>query len=197
MDRGRRRRWIGASAWVLVATPLCVLIARAALDRLGADPVETLTHGTGEWALRWLWLTLMVTPARQLLGWSWAAPLRRTFGLAAFGYAFLHLTIWVVLDHFFDGRSMWEDVVERRWVTAGMAAFLCMAPLALTSTDRMVKRLGRRWPLLHRLIYLAAIAAATHYLWLVKADLVEPLIYASILALLLGYRFWKRRSGSR
>jgi sulfoxide reductase heme-binding subunit YedZ len=188
IDRRRRRRLISAVARVLVAAPLLVLAGRAALGRLGADPVETLTHGTGLWALRFLWITLTVSPARRVLGWSWAAPLRRTFGLAAFAYALLHLSIWVVLDNSFDLGAMGEDVVEHRWVTAGMAAFLCMLPLAMTSSDRMIKRLGRRWPVLHRLVYVAAVAAAIHFLWLVKKDLREPLIYAALLSVLIGDR---------
>jgi sulfoxide reductase heme-binding subunit YedZ len=175
-----------------VSLPLVVLLVTAVRGELGANPVEMITHVTGEWALRLLLLTLAVTPLRRLLGWSWLAPLRRTFGVAAFGYASLHFLTYVALEHFFDLELLLEDVLERRYVTAGLMALLCMAPLAATSTDAMVRRLGRRWPVLHRLVYPAAIAAVAHFLWLVKADLLEPLVYAAILAFLLGYRVWFR-----
>jgi sulfoxide reductase heme-binding subunit YedZ len=137
-------------------------------------------------------LTLAITPARRLLGWSRLAPLRRTLGLTAFAYACLHLLTYLVLEHFFDWRSIAEDVLERRYVTAGFAAFLCLVPLAVTSTDAMVRRLGRRWNALHRLVYAAAALGVVHFLWLVKADLREPLVYAALLTGLLGQRAWHR-----
>jgi sulfoxide reductase heme-binding subunit YedZ len=147
---------------------------------------------TGEWTLRFLLLTLAVTPARRLLGWSQLARLRRTLGLTAFAYACLHLLTYLVLDHFFDWGAIAEDVLERRYVTAGFAAFLCLVPLAATSTDAMLRRLGRRWLALHRLVYLAAALGVIHFLWLVKADLREPLAYGALLAGLLGYRARRR-----
>jgi sulfoxide reductase heme-binding subunit YedZ len=137
-------------------------------------------------------LTLAITPARRLLGWSRLAPLRRTLGLTAFAYACLHLLTYLVLEHFFDWRSIAEDVLERRYVTAGFAAFLCLVPLAVTSTDAMVRRLGRRWNALHRLVYAAAALGVVHFLWQVKADLREPLVYAALLTGLLGQRAWHR-----
>ena len=155
---------------------------------LGANPIEELTHVTGEWALRWLLVCLAVTPARRWLGWSWAAPLRRSFGLIAFGYASLHFSIWAWLDLGLDGAAMLEDVLERRYIAAGFTAFALLCPLAATSTRAMIRRLGRRWQKLHRLVYVAAIAAVVHFLWLVKADWLSPAIHAALLALLLAAR---------
>jgi sulfoxide reductase heme-binding subunit YedZ len=193
-----RQRWIGRAAWLLVALPALGLAVAAATDRLGPDPVETLTHTTGDWGLRFLVLTLCVTPARRWLRLRWVAPLRRTFGLGAFGYACLHLGTYLVFEHFFDWSAIWEDVAERTWVTAGFTAFVLMVPLAATSTRASMRRMGRRWLSLHRLVYAAAVAAVVHFLWLVKADLREPLIYATVVGALLGARLWQRhgrRSG--
>jgi sulfoxide reductase heme-binding subunit YedZ len=139
---------------------------------------------------------LAVTPLRRLLGWPALAPWRRTFGLVSFGYACLHVATYVALDWGFDWAAIGEDVAERPYVTAGFAAFACLLPLAATSTRAAVRRLGaRRWLRLHRLAYAAGIAAAVHFLWLVKADLREPGLYAGALALLLGLRFVPRAAG--
>jgi sulfoxide reductase heme-binding subunit YedZ len=183
-----RRGALQAIAVGAVALPALYLAFAALSDDLGANPIERVTHLTGDWALRLLLLSLAVTPARRRLGWAWAAPLRRTLGLAAFGYACLHYLTYLGLDHAFEWRLITEDVLERRYVTAGFAAFLCLVPLAITSTRAMIRRLGRRWNSLHRLAYLAALLAVTHFLWLVKSDLREPLAYATLLALLLGER---------
>lgn len=172
--------------------PLGLLIVRAATGELGANPIETVTHVTGESGLRLLLASLAVTPARRFFGWSWAAPLRRTLGLLAFFYVALHALTYVVLDHFFAWELLLEDVLERRFVTAGFAGFLCLLPLAITSTRAMKKRLGRSWQRLHRLAYVAGVAGVIHYLWLVKADLAAPLAYAAVLAVLLGARGWQR-----
>lgn len=172
--------------------PLALLIVRAATGGLGANPIETVTHVTGESGLRLLLTSLAVTPARRFFGWSWAAPLRRTLGLLAFLYVALHALTYVVLDHFFAWDLLLEDVLERRFVTAGFAGFLCLLPLAITSTRAMKKRLGRSWQRLHRLAYVAGVAGVIHYLWLVKADLAAPLAYAAVLAVLLGARGWQR-----
>lgn len=182
------RRTVQGLAILVAATPALALAAQAATRGLGANPIETLTHVTGEWTLRLLLVTLAVTPARRLLGWSWAAPLRRTFGLAAFSYGVLHFTTYVALDQFFDGEAILEDVLDRRYITAGFAGFVCMLPLALTSTRAWMKRLGQRWITLHRLVYAAAIFGVVHYLWLVKADLLAPLLHAALLAALLATR---------
>jgi sulfoxide reductase heme-binding subunit YedZ len=173
--------------------PAAALLAGAAANDLGANPIETVTHVTGEWGLRLLLASLAVTPARRLLGWTWAAPLRRTLGLLAFFYVCLHLITFVALDHFFDWELILEDALERRYVSMGLVGFCCLLPLALTSTRGMMKRLGRRWIRLHRLAYVAGVAGVIHFLWLVKADLAPPLAYAGVLALLLGARLWPRR----
>jgi sulfoxide reductase heme-binding subunit YedZ len=184
-----RRRWLLHGAAIAAATaPAAVLAVRAATTGLGANPIEEITHASGDWTLRLLLATLAVTPARRLLGWPALAPLRRTLGLAAFAWGCTHVATWVALDHFFDWRSIAEDVLERRYVTAGMAGFLCLLPLALTSTRRWQRRLGRRWVRLHRLAYVAPVCGVVHYVWLVKADLLAPLVHAALLAALLGLR---------
>jgi sulfoxide reductase heme-binding subunit YedZ len=182
------RRALSPLAAAAAAIPLLVLIARFFANDLRANPIEEITHVTGEWTLRLLLLSLAVTPARRLFRAPALAPLRRTLGLAAFGYAALHLLIYVGLDQGFAWTYLLEDVSERRFVTAGFAAFLCLLPLALTSTRRAQRRLGRRWQTLHRLVYAAAILGVIHYLWLVKADLLPPLVYAAVLGLLLAMR---------
>lgn len=194
----QRIRRIQGAAVALIAAPLAGLAFDWATDGLGANPVERITHVTGDWTLRWLLVALAVTPLRRIAGWRWAAPLRRTFGLAAFGYGCLHATTFVALDHFFDWSGILEDVAERRYVTAGVAALACMAPLAATSTRAMARRLGRRWKTLHRLAYAAGVLGVVHFWWLVKADVREPAVYAVILALLFAARIalWAR-SASR
>lgn len=174
--------------------PIAVLLFRFFLgDGLGAEPIEAVTHVTGEWALRLLLATLAVTPLRVVFGWRQLAPFRRTLGLLAFTYATLHMLTWLALDQFFDWTYIVEDVIERPYITVGLLAFLCMVPLAATSTSTMIRRLGRRWITLHRLAYVAAIAAVVHYLWLVKADLLAPLAHAAVLATLLGWRLLDAR----
>ena len=190
MNPARRNRALQGFAIAVGVLPAAALIASALTRDLGANPVERVTHVTGDWTLRFLLASLAVTPLRRLFGWSWLAPLRRTLGLTAFGYACGHFLTYLVLDHFFDWHSIVEDVVERRYVTAGFSGFLCLVPLAATSTRAMVRRLGRRWARLHRIAYLAAALGVIHFLWLVKADLREPLVYAVVLLLLLGLRLW-------
>lgn len=163
-------------------------------DTLGANPIEKITHETGEWTLRLLLATLAVTPLRQWLGWRALAPYRRTLGLLCFTYASLHLATYVVLDLFFAWEIVADDLRERPYILAGFTGFLCLLPLAITSTRGWIRRLGRRWTQLHRLIYVAGVAGVVHFLWLVKADLLEPAIYASILcALLLARALWTLR----
>ncbi len=174
--------------------PAAGLAWAALTDGLGANPIETLTHVTGEWALRLLLASLAITPLRRTFGWAALAPCRRTLGLLAFAYAAVHLSVYVGLDHFFAGLSIVEDVLERPYVTAGATAFLCLLPLAVTSTRGWQRRLGARWVRLHRLVYVAAGAAVVHHLWLVKADLRAPLLEAAVLAVLLGARFLRRRA---
>jgi sulfoxide reductase heme-binding subunit YedZ len=181
----------------LAALPAVVLAARAATSGLGANPIEEITHVSGEWSLRWLLLTLAVTPARRWLGWSWLAPLRRTAGLACFSWVCLHFLTWLVLDQALDGEAIVEDVLDRRFVTAGFAGFLCLLPLAITSTRGWMKRLGQRWVRLHRLAYVAAGLGVLHYVWLAKADLLAPLAYAAVLGVLLGSRLVRLRRPRR
>jgi methionine sulfoxide reductase heme-binding subunit len=190
---GRRQRVVGKTL-VLVAgsVPVVWLGAAAWRDALGANPIEKITHVTGDWTLRFLLLSLAVTPLRRLLRWNELVAYRRMLGLFAFFYAVLHLSTFVVLDHFFDWHAIVADVYKRPYVTAGATSFLCLLPLAITSTRGWIRRLGRRWTRLHRLVYVAAIAAVVHYWWLVKADVRWPLWYASALAVLLAARlaYW-------
>lgn len=171
-----------------VLAPAAVLAGRAAAGALGANPIEAATHWTGLWALRFLLATLALTPLRRWLGWRGAAAHRRTLGLAAFGYATVHFAIWALLDLGLDVAAIAEDVVERPYVTAGLAAFGLLVPLAATSTRGWMRRLGRGWVRLHRLAYVAAALAVVHYLWLVKLDVAPPLAYGALLAVLLAAR---------
>ena len=170
-------------------------------DFLGANPAEFITRSTGDWALRWLLCTLAITPLRRLSGWNWLLRLRRMLGLFAFFYAVLHFSSYVSFDHFFDIMAIAEDIVKRPFITVGFLCLLLLVPLAVTSTQKMVLRLGgRRWLQLHRLVYVISPLAVLHYWWMVKRDLTEPIIYAVILALLLGARLlWsaKQNKGSK
>ena len=176
--------------FVLALLPAAYLAAGIATDDLGANPIEYITHWTGDWALACLVASLAVTPIRRFTRWHEIIRLRRMLGLFAFFYATLHFTTWFLFDHTLDVMSMAEDVVKRPYITVGMTAFLMMLPLAATSTTAAIRRLGRRWQLLHRLAYVAAVAAVVHFWWLVKADLTEPKRWAAAVALLLGLRGW-------
>lgn len=176
--------------------PLLLLFHDAWRDALGADPVEAIQHRTGIWALNLLFVTLSITPLRRLTGWNPLVRWRRTLGLFAFLYATLHVLTFLWLDLDFRFRELVAEVIERPWITAGMTAWLLLLPLAITSTKGWVRRLGgRRWQLLHRLAYFAAAAGTLHFLLAVKRDLTRPLLYAGILAILLGMRLWWRASG--
>ena len=157
-------------------------------DGLGANPIEFITRSTGTWTLVFLMITLAVTPFRKLSGWVALVRLRRMLGLFAFFYVCLHFTTYIWLDQFFDLHDIVKDVIKRPFITVGFASFLLLIPLAVTSTNGMMRRLGRSWQQLHQLIYLIAIGGVVHYWWLVKKDITQPLIYAAVLALLLGYR---------
>ncbi|HKW18208.1 MAG TPA: protein-methionine-sulfoxide reductase heme-binding subunit MsrQ [Terriglobales bacterium] len=162
---------------------------------LGANPVEALEHGTGDWALRFLLITLSITPLRKLLRVPSLIKFRRMFGLFAFFYACLHFATYLGLDKFLNVHEILADVVKRKYITVGFTAFVLLVPLAVTSTAGWIRRLGgKRWRSLHRLIYASAIAGVIHYLWLVKADIRKPLEYGAILAVLLAYRLivWVR-----
>ncbi|HWY52848.1 MAG TPA: protein-methionine-sulfoxide reductase heme-binding subunit MsrQ [Terriglobales bacterium] len=169
--------------------PLALLGWKAYSGGLGANPIEVITHATGDWTLRFLLITLAVTPVRKLTGQLWLIRYRRMFGLFAFFYATLHFLTYIWLDKLFDLHEMLHDVAKRRFITVGFTGFVLLIPLALTSTTGWIRRLGgKRWQALHRLIYFSAIAGVIHYWWLVKADIRAPLKYGAILAVLLGYR---------
>jgi sulfoxide reductase heme-binding subunit YedZ len=195
----RRRRAIHGLVVACGFLPFGILVVGAFGDRLGANPVEAITHTTGEWALRFLVATLAVTPLRRLFSWRFLAPYRRSLGLLCFFYAALHFGTYLILDLGLDPSILLEDVLERPYVSAGFTAFVLLVPLAVTSTRGMARRLGRHWKTLHRLVYLAAVCAVVHFLWLVKADLREPLVYASVLGLLLALRvgWWLRGAHRR
>ena len=177
--------------WAVALTPLAGLVYGFATDNLTVNPIEYVTRELGQTTIRLLLATLALTPLRLLSGWSWPITLRRLLGLFAFVYAILHFSVWIVLDHFFDWRTMGDDIVKRPWITVGFAALVLLIPLAATSTTGMIKRLGgRAWRRLHRLIYAAAVLGCLHYIWLAKKVLVQPWIYAAILAVLLGIRAW-------
>ncbi|MFP6607014.1 MAG: protein-methionine-sulfoxide reductase heme-binding subunit MsrQ [Myxococcota bacterium] len=185
-----RRRALRTGALIIGVTPLVGLVIAALSDGLGANPVEEITHVTGKWALRFLVLSLTVTPLRRLTGWRMLTLERRTLGLFAFLYAALHLTTYVTLDLEFDWASLGEDIRKRPYITVGFSTFCLLLTLASTSTRAAARRLGSRWKQLHRLVYLAGIGAVVHFFWLVKADTREPLIYAAIVAMLLSVRLW-------
>jgi methionine sulfoxide reductase heme-binding subunit len=155
---------------------------------LGANPIEFITHSTGDWTLTFLLVTLSITPLRKLTRQYWLISFRRMLGLFAFFYGSLHLMTYVWLDKFFDVHEMLHDIAKRRFITADMTAFALMIPLALTSTKWSIRKLGKRWQMLHRLIYFSASAGVIHYIWLVKADRKKPLEYAFVLGMLLLYR---------
>ena len=168
--------------------PLARLVWLGFHSGLGANPIEFITHSTGDWTLIFLLTTLSITPLRKLTRQYWLISFRRMLGLFAFFYGFLHLMTYVWLDKFFDVHEMLHDIAKRKFITAGMTAFTLMIPLALTSTKWAIRKLGKRWQMLHRLIYCSAAAGVIHYIWLVKADLKKPLEYATVLGILLLYR---------
>jgi len=168
--------------------PLILLFRSLYLDELGANPIEVLTRSTGEWTLRFLLITLAMTPMRRFTGAAWPLRLRRMLGLFSFFYACVHLLTYIWLDNFFDWDEIVTDIVKRPYITFGMLAFTLLTPLALTSTKNMMRRLGRRWKSLHKLIYIIAPIGVLHFMLLVKADLREPIIYAFILITLFILR---------
>ncbi len=169
--------------------PLGRLVWKFFHDALGANPIEVITHSTGDWTMIFILTTLSITPLRKLTKQYWLIGVRRMLGLFAFFYGCLHFTTYIWLDKFFDVNEMIKDVYKRPFITAGFTAFVLMIPLALTSTKGWIRRLGgKNWQRLHRLIYITAIAGVIHYIWLVKADLRKPLQYAFVLGVLLTYR---------
>ena len=186
-----------AVVFVLALAPLFRLAAGALYfpEWLGANPAEFITRSTGDWTLRFLLATLAVTPLRLLTGWNSLLRLRRMLGLYAFFYSLVHLSSYVSFDHVFDVAEIARDIVKRPFITVGFTALVLMIPLALTSTNAMVCRLGaKRWLALHRLVYLIAPLGVLHFWWMVKADITEPAIYAAVLALLLGWRLASRKT---
>ena len=190
----RQAGWIKAGLFVLCLVPLSRLVYGGFTNALGANPIETITRSTGWWTLFLLMATLTVTPLRRISGANWLLKLRRMFGLYAFFYACAHFITFIWFDHWFDAVEILKDVVKRPFVTIGFAAYLLFLPLAFTSTNAMVRRLGRNWQRLHRLVYLLAVFGVIHFWWLVKRDLTEPAIFAAVLAGLLGARLYWRRN---
>jgi sulfoxide reductase heme-binding subunit YedZ len=191
--RRRLLRKLGIGA--LALAPAAVVAFRFLTNRLGANPIATAMNQVGLWTLITLLATLACTPLKLVFGWKWPLEVRRLLGLCTFFYVCLHLSVYVVLDQFFAWGDILEDIVKRKFITVGMLGFMLLLPLAVTSTNKMVKRLGfPRWKRLHRLSYVAAAAGVVHFIWRVKADLAEPLVYAGVLVLLLGIRViaWDR-----
>lgn len=189
--RGKSLHWI---AILIAALPGLLLAGDFWRNGLGANPIEEITHVTGEWALRLVLLSLAVTPARRWFGWRQIAPLRRTLGLAGFAYACLHVSTWGFLDRGLDLAAIFEDLTERPYIMAGMGAFSLLVVLAVTSTRKSMKRLGQRWVRLHRAVYAAAVLGVVHHFWLIKADYRPAIVHATLLALLFGARFaWRAR----
>ncbi|HZT05393.1 MAG TPA: protein-methionine-sulfoxide reductase heme-binding subunit MsrQ [Chloroflexota bacterium] len=198
--RTRRREpnpWLKSGIFLGSLAPLAAVLWRAMAGQLGANPIAEVENELGLTALIFLVASLACTPAKRLFGWTWQMRVRREIGLFAFFYASLHFLTYLVLDEFFDWRAIVEDVVQRPFITVGFGALVLMAPLAITSTNAWVRRLGyRRWARIHQLIYLAGGLAVLHFIWRVKLDVSQPLAYAVVVGALLAVRavFWARRS---
>ena len=189
MSADRFVRYSKPAVFIACLVPMGLLVRKGLTGQLGANPIEVITHSTGDWTLIFLCITLAIRPVRRLLSLPWLIRYRRMTGLFAFFHGFLHFMTYVWLDQFFDWHGMLKDVAKRPFITAGFTAFVVMVPLAATSTAGMIRRLGgRRWQLLHRLIYVSACAGVIHYLWLVKADKTLPLRYACVMGVLLAAR---------
>ncbi len=193
----RQFKRLKAALFIAALLPFLRLALFTLTDRLGANPIEFITRNSGDWTLYFLCFTLAVTPLRRLSGWNWLIKLRRMLGLYVFFYVALHFMTFLWFDHFFDVAEMWKDVVKRPFITVGFTAFVLLLPLAVTSTNGMVRRLGgKRWQWLHRLIYLIAPLAIVHFWWMKagKHDFAQPLLMGAIVALLLLSRvFWNWR----
>ena len=188
------RRLVKPVLFVLALVPLAGLIFIVLTGRTGPNPAEDIQLTTGIWALRFLLVTLAITPVRRVTGWNVLIQYRRMLGLFAFFYATVHLFSYIAFDRVFAFGEILGDVAKRPFITAGMAAFLFMLPLAVTSTKGWIRRLGRRWQTLHRLVYVSALAASLHFIWKVKVVIGEPVYYAAILGVLLAFRLlWRFR----
>jgi methionine sulfoxide reductase heme-binding subunit len=182
-------KWTKPVVFLVCLLPLAALGWRALHGELTANPIEFITHATGDWTLRFLVITLCVTPFRKILHLPELIRFRRTLGLFAFFYACLHFTTYIWLDKFFDLSEMWKDIAKRKYITVGFTAFLLLIPLAVTSTAGWIRRLGgKRWQMLHRLIYFSATLGVIHYYWQVKSAVIRPLTYGAIVAVLLLWR---------
>jgi sulfoxide reductase heme-binding subunit YedZ len=192
-------KWTKAAVFLLGLAPFCELVWRIVKSELGANPVEFLQHATGDWTLRFLIFTLCITPFRKLLKLPDLIRFRRMLGLFAFFYVCLHFLTYLGPDQAFDLSAMWKDVAKRPFITVGFLGFVLLIPLAITSTAGWIRRLGgKRWQLLHRSIYFAAVCGVIHYYWLVKSDVRKPLFYGALVGILLLWRlgdwFFKRGS---
>jgi sulfoxide reductase heme-binding subunit YedZ len=195
MNRILMNKWTKVVVFLLCLLPVGILVWQGP-GGWGANPTQFLEHATGDWILRFLAMTLAVTPISRIFGLKQLVRFRRMLGLFAFFYACLHFSIYIGLDQVLDFRGVWADVVKRPYITVGFTGFVLMIPLAVTSTAGMVRRMGfRRWQLLHRLIYVSAVAGVVHFYWLVKSDVHLPLLYAGIMAVLLGWRVFAWFSG--
>lgn len=197
MPSPRQLDALKVAVFAVALVPVMRLVHAVVFDpsSLGANPAESIVRSTGDWTLRFLLVTLAVTPVRRLTGFAWLIRLRRMLGLFAFFYGVVHLSSYVAFDHVFDMGAILKDILKRPFITVGFAALVLMAPLAATSTNAMVKRLGgKRWQALHRLVYPIAVLGVFHFWMLVKRDITEPAIYAVLLGLLLGYRAWAART---
>ena len=184
--------------FVIALVPLAVLAFQVFTGRTSANPAEDIMLTTGIWAFRFLLATLAITPVRRMTGWNRLIQYRRMLGLFAFFYATMHLLSYIAFDRFFAFGEILGDIAKRPFITAGMVAFTAMVPLAATSTKGWIRRLGRRWQQLHRLVYVSAMAAALHFVWKVKVPIGEPVYYAAIVAALLIFRLlWRARATSR
>jgi sulfoxide reductase heme-binding subunit YedZ len=184
-----RKRWAKLPVWILSLVPVGYLAWRAWNQDLTANPIEYITHFTGDWTIRFLVFTLAITPLRKLLRMPELIRFRRLTGLFAFFYGCLHFATYLVVDKFFDFHEIWADIAKRPYITLGFTGFVCMLPLAITSTTGWIRRLGgKRWQLLHRLVYASAVAGVIHYYWLVKSDIRQPRMYAILVGVLLAFR---------
>jgi sulfoxide reductase heme-binding subunit YedZ len=189
------RRFIKPAVFLLCLAPFLSIVWRVfgiGGSGLGTNPIETIQDTFGQWGLRFLIITLAVTPLRDWFSAPWLIALRRMLGLYAFFYVLMHFLTWLILDRSLYWPDVVEDIAKRPFITIGFLALVLLIPLAATSTNGMMRRLGRRWKTLHRLVYPIALLGIWHYYWQVKADVREPLVYAGIAAVLLGWRIWKR-----
>ena len=185
------KRVLKPSIFLLSLLPAGLLAYHGLTNQLSANPISDITLETGVWTLRFLCITLCVTPLRKLTGWNQIGPLRKMIGLFAFFYGTLHFTTYIWLDQFFDLHSILKDIAKRPFILVGFSSFVLLVPLAITSFNALMKKMGgKRWKGLHRLVYATAIGGVIHYYWLVKADIRRPIIYGIIVAILLAYRLW-------